>query len=160
MQLVMERILYATDLGPRGPEVFRYALSLAEHYGAEIHIVHVVELPRAIRNATYQRFMSEDPLESWREGRQREVIETIQTRLERFCQSAMDADTACRARVADISVLEGPPARTILRRADDIDAHCIVVGSRRYSPLGEMVIGSVARKLTSRSRRPIFLVPV
>ena len=43
MDYTIRTILYATDLGPHGVEVFNHAFSLAKQYGAKIHVVHALE---------------------------------------------------------------------------------------------------------------------
>lgn len=160
MHYTIKNILFATDLGPRGPEIFRCAASLAERYGADIHIVHAVEPPQMFRDSLVNRYVSPGPLESFKERGYAEALMEIESRLEKFCRTSLEAEDCCHARVAGIRVLEGAPAQTILREADRVNADCVVLGSNRYSALGEMVVGSVARKVTLKSRRPVFLVPI
>lgn len=160
MPFNIERILYATDLGPRGPDVFRCALSVAERYGADIHIVHVIEEPAIIRNNIAERYISGSVLGGYRESTLEEAIGKIEHRLEQFSQSALESAESVHARVAEIRVLSGRPGRTILAEADRVEADCIVLGSCRYAGVNDMIIGSVARKITLRSRRPVFLFPV
>ncbi|PMR72468.1 universal stress protein [Billgrantia endophytica] len=160
MSFKIERILYATDLGPRGPDVFRCAASVAERYGADIHIVHVIEEPSIIRNNIAERYISGSVMGGYRESTFEEAIDEIKRRLEQFTRSTLESEEAVHARVAEIRVLTGRPGRTILEEADRIDADCIVLGSRRYSGVNDMIIGSVARKVTLKSRRPVFLFPV
>lgn len=160
MQFKIERILYATDLGPRGPDVFRCAVSIAEQYGASIHILHVVEEPAIIRNNIAERYISGSVLGDYRESTLEEAIDEIKRRLEQFSRSTLDSEESMHARVAEIKVLTGRPGRTILAEADRIDADCIVLGSRRYSGMSDMLIGSVARKVTLKATRPVFLFPV
>jgi nucleotide-binding universal stress UspA family protein len=160
MSFKIERILYATDLGPRGPDVFRCAVSIAERYGADIHIVHVIEEPSIIRNNIAERYISSSVMEGYRESTFDELIGEMKRRLEQFSQSTLNSEESVHARVAEIKVLTGRPGRAILEEADRMDADCIVLGSRRYSGMSDMIIGSVARKVTLKSRRPVFLFPV
>ncbi|MDI5933264.1 universal stress protein [Halomonas kalidii] len=160
MQFNIKRILYATDLGPHGPNVFRCAVSIAEKYGASINIVHVVEEPAILRNNIAERYISSSVMEGYRESTFDELIGEMKRRLEQFSQSTLESEESVQARVAEIKVLTGRPGRTILAEADRIDADCIVLGSRRYSGMSDMIIGSVARKVTLKSTRPVFLFPV
>ena len=43
MEFDIRTILYATDLGPKGPEVANHAVSLARRFEARIHAIHVTE---------------------------------------------------------------------------------------------------------------------
>ena len=160
MAFKINRLLYATDLGPRGPDVFRCAVSLAEQYGADIHIVHVIEEPSILRNNIAERYISSSVLSTYRESTFDEAVDEIKRRMEQFSRSTLESEEAVYARVAEIRVLTGRPGRAILAEAERIDADCIVLGSRRYSGVNDMVIGSVARKITLKSRRPVFLFPV
>lgn len=60
-------------------------------------------------------------------------------------------------------VLEGEPARSLGRLAEELDAQMIVVGTRQHSlgaRLEELLIGSVGAHLTHRQDRPVLVVPV
>jgi nucleotide-binding universal stress UspA family protein len=160
MQFEIKKILYATDLGPHGPDVFRCAVSLAEKYAASLYLLHVVEDPAILKNNVADRYISGSVLDTYRESVFEEAIETMRSRLEAFGQSALESENAEHAHVHEIKVLSGNPARTILAEADRIDADCIVMGSRRYSGMSDVLLGSVARKVTRRSLRPVFLFPV
>ena len=160
MQLEMNHVLFATDLGPRGPEIFRYAASLAMRYDAALHVLHVLEKPRAMRHSAYRHFISDELVEDWREDVHDEVAETIRGRLEKFCLSSLTPPERERVRIETIRALDGHPARVILAEARRIPVDCIVVGSNRYSALGEIVVGSVAHALTLRSDIPVLLVPL
>lgn len=160
MQFNIQRILYATDLGPHGPNVFRCAIGLAEKFGAAIHILHVIEDPAILRNNIAERYVSGSVLGAFRESAFDEAIGEMERRLQQFSQSALESEESLHARVAEIKVLTGRPGRTILAEADRIEADCIVLGSRRYSGMSDMIIGSVARKVTLKATRPVFLFPV
>lgn len=160
MKFKIQHILYATDLGPHGPKVFRRAVSIAEQYGACIHILHVVEEPAILRNNIAERYISGNVLGSYRKATLGEAMDDLKHRIEQFSQSTLESEASVYASVADIKVLTGRPERVILEEADRIDADCIILGSRRYSGVTDIVIGSVARRVTRRSTRPVFLFPI
>lgn len=160
MSYNIQHILYATDLGPHGPDVFRFALSIAEKYGAAIHILHVVEEPAFLRRNVAERYISGSVLGTYRDATLDEATSEIKKRLEQFSQSTLESEDAKYASVADIKVLAGKPGATILTEANRINADCIIMGSRRYSGVSAVAIGSVAREITRKSRRPVFLFPV
>ncbi len=41
----IKNILYTTDLSKNSAYAFRYAVNSAGHHGADIHILHVLEVP-------------------------------------------------------------------------------------------------------------------
>lgn len=160
MKFKIQHILYATDLGPHGPKVFRRAISIAEQYGACIHMVHVVEEPAILRNNVAERYISGAVLGDYRKASIDEVLDDLKKRIEKFSQSTLESEASVHASVADVKVLTGRPEQVILAEADRIDADCIIMGSRRYSGVSDIVLGSVARRVTRRSRRPVFLFPI
>jgi len=66
-----------------------------------------------------------------------------------------------RARGIGVQVIvrSGDPARTLLEVADDVDADLVVVGTRGRGGPAELLLGSVARTVADRARRPTLVVP-
>ena len=56
-------------------------------------------------------------------------------------------------------VRSGDPAATLLEVADDVDADLVVVGTRGHGGPDELLLGSVARTVADRARRPTLVVP-
>src|SRR3972149_7435210 len=42
-RLTIQEILFATDFSPDSHHAFQAALALAEHFGAKLHVLHVVD---------------------------------------------------------------------------------------------------------------------
>jgi nucleotide-binding universal stress UspA family protein len=66
-----------------------------------------------------------------------------------------------RARGVGVQVVvrSGDPAATLLEVADDVDADLVVVGTRGRGGPDELLLGSVARTVADRARRPTLVVP-
>jgi nucleotide-binding universal stress UspA family protein len=66
-----------------------------------------------------------------------------------------------RARGVGVQVIvrSGDPAPTLLEVADDVDADLVVVGTRGRGGPAELLLGSVARTVADRARRPTLVVP-
>lgn len=60
----------------------------------------------------------------------------------------------------DATELAGDPARTLLQRADQIDADLITLGSHGYGAVKRIVLGSVASKVIRVTTRAVLVVPV
>jgi nucleotide-binding universal stress UspA family protein len=58
-----------------------------------------------------------------------------------------------------VIVRSGEPAPTLLELADDLDADLVVVGTRGRGGPDELLLGSVARTVADRARRPTLVVP-
>jgi nucleotide-binding universal stress UspA family protein len=58
-----------------------------------------------------------------------------------------------------VVVRSGDPASTLLDLADDVDADLVVVGTRGRGGPADLLLGSVARTVADKSRRPTLVVP-
>lgn len=60
---------------------------------------------------------------------------------------------------ASVRVKEGDPAETILDIGDEVGAECIVMCSRRRSPAGKALFGSVTQGVLLDGGFPVVVVP-
>jgi nucleotide-binding universal stress UspA family protein len=58
-----------------------------------------------------------------------------------------------------VIVRSGDPAPTVLEVAGDVDADLVVVGTRGLGGPADLLLGSVARTVADRARRPTLVVP-
>ncbi|HEV2982434.1 MAG TPA: universal stress protein [Solirubrobacteraceae bacterium] len=75
-------------------------------------------------------------------------------------QAQRGAQLATEAGITEARPLTatGKPAPTILRVADENDAAIIVMGSRRYGPITNL-LGTVASRVAHEAKRPVLVVP-
>jgi nucleotide-binding universal stress UspA family protein len=161
MDYTIQTILYATDLGPHGSEVFNHAFSLAKQYDAKIHIVHALEPMSDYAQSLVETLVPPDTLKALHQQGFEQVNQEMHRRLEKFCQEHLHPEA--QSVVADMRVVEGHPAQVILDEAKRINANLIVLGSHGQTALGEMFMGSVAHKVLIKARHPgipVFLVPI
>lgn len=59
---------------------------------------------------------------------------------------------------AEISVLPGDPAETLIERSEQ-SCDLLVLGSRGYGPLGRTVLGSTSTKVLNDAASPVLVVP-
>ena len=62
--------------------------------------------------------------------------------------------------IASVRALEGDASRRILDVDKHVLADVIVMGSRGHSTIGELLLGSVAHKVTMKADIPVMLVPI
>ena len=151
-------ILYATDLGSLERETFRHAAGLAQQFGAKIYIVHALEPIGEFAHSLLENYLSPEAQENLHQEGFAKVREELRARLSSFCADELKAnveETAC-----EIRLIEGRPAQVILDEAKHVGADLIVLGSHGKSALDEMLIGSVAHKVTMKSSVPVLLVPI
>jgi nucleotide-binding universal stress UspA family protein len=151
-------ILYATDLDPRAPEVFRYAMSLAHHYDAKIVLVHAVEPLTPYARGLVEMYLPEGKGKNLREEHRDRILADLHTRLRRFCQDDVCVDLGGDQRVTEIRVVEGLPTEVILDEAQRVAADLLVLGDHRHGAVGELLLGSVSHRVLQRSPVPVLLV--
>lgn len=145
MSYDVKTILYASDLSPQSPKVFLHAVGIAQKFGAKIHAVTVFREGLHLSG------------EEKNEGTPKPGEEKLRERIMEFDRAHPDYEV--NKYMASIQDLEGDPAAVILRLADELRADLIVMGSRGHSALDEVLLGSVAHKVTMRTTIPIILVP-
>src|SRR5579862_6824524 len=136
-----ESILVALDESPRAPSVFAMATSLARKFGAKVFIARVLWVPPDLPPAAH---VHPDGLEAQVE------------------RAARDELSLLMAAAPDVTfgppiVVEGDPARRILRIGDDLDVDLIIMGSHRYQGL-DHVLGTTAAHVVNFARRDVLVV--
>nr|WP_295008891.1 universal stress protein [uncultured Dechloromonas sp.] len=155
MSYEINSILYASDLSPRSPAVFRHAVGLAAKFGAKLHAM-TVSLPAT--GLPYMEFISEEKFDQIKAAGHNKDEELLRSRIAVFAEAhpemgVSDVLTSVRA-------VEGDPAKRILDVAKHVLADVIVMGSRGHTAIGEIILGSVAHKVTMKADIPVILVPI
>jgi nucleotide-binding universal stress UspA family protein len=152
-------ILYATNLGPEAPYVFRFALSQAQHYKAKVHVIHVLEPLGSFAKNLVEQYLSPEQSKEIQDKSRQAVIDRISNRLSAFCDQETCTLSEGSNIVADIQVVEGHPSDVIIKQAKAVNADLIVMGTHRHvrlSPSG--FIGSTARQVINTSKVPVLTV--
>ena len=142
--MIFHRILAATDgteASIRGVEV---ATQLVRRYRSEFILLTAVSVPQHVVLATT---MDERSMHMY---------------LERMAQEALGSavDVLRREGVgAEIKVVYGPPAETILAEAEAGRADLVVMGRRGRTEPKDLVLGSVSDRVARHLKVPILLVP-
>ena len=156
----IKKILYATDLSKNSAYAYQYAMSMAEKYNAEIVILHVIEpIPAAAKH--YMKIYVEEA--KWEEKikyEQEMAVEGIKKRLEEFCKRESQHAPQCLALVSTILVRPGHPVEEILEAADEEQCSMIILGTHGKGFLKQTFLGSVARSVLDRARKPVFIIPI
>ena len=156
----IKKILYATDLSKNSAFAFQYALEMALEHGAKIVILHSVEpIPPMVKHYV-KGFVDEIKWEEKIQYEQDLAIERIQKRLQEFCKRETQDAPQCLAQVSSILVRPGYPVEEILKAADEEDCSMIVLGTHGKGFLKQTFLGSVARAVLDRAKRPVFIVPL
>lgn len=156
----INKILYATDLSENSAYAFRYAIDLAQKYDAKIIIFHAMEpIPPYVRHYVMP-FEDESEWEEKMKKEQEVTKKRIQERLESFCQRKLESGIPCIEFISKIIVKTGYPVDEIIRTSEEEGCDLIVLGTHGKGFLLETFLGSVARSVLDRTRKPVFIIPL
>jgi nucleotide-binding universal stress UspA family protein len=156
----IKKILYATDLSKNSVYAYRYAMDMAEKYDSEIVILHVIEpIPPQVRHYV-SIYVDEAKWEEKIKIEQELAIEQIKKRLQEFCKRESQDDPRCLLLVSKILVQPGHPVEEILKAAEEEACEVIILGTHGKGFLKQTFLGSVARSVLDRSRKPVIIVPL
>lgn len=132
------------DRSPASQEAIRVAVDLATRLGAELHVLHVVDL---------HDFPIDPDSSDWEEQAQR-TLEQERHQAEHLLAVCPGTWT--------YHIERGDPVRALTTLADDLHALLIVVGTRGGglgSAVQRLLDGSVSRRLVKGHCRPVLVVP-
>lgn len=156
---VVKKILYATDLGKHTRPVFRFALSLAEKYDAEVYVVHVSEPMSSTAQAVISTYLPGTVAKDLQKDGMKAVHKTLKKRIKKFCADECMIEKSNPKQVAEILIASGKPSEEILRVAEDHEVDMIVMGKSSRRIRGAKVMGSCARRVSRHSKVPVLVVP-
>ena len=156
----IKKIVYATGLGPAAPYVFRYALSVARQYGAEIVAVHGMEPLTPFAQSLVELHISHEQSEQMHQDARKAMVAKIEERLELLCTKELCNDSEGRSRVCGIVIEEGVPSEVILQQVEKLGADLIVMGSHRHTVIGDAMLGTTTHKVLHRSTIPVLVVRI
>jgi nucleotide-binding universal stress UspA family protein len=88
------------------------------------------------------------------------AIERIKKRLEEFCKRETQDAPQCLALVSTILVRPGHPVEEILKTVDEEQCNLTILGTHGKGFLKQTFLGSVARSVLDRARKPVFIIPI
>jgi nucleotide-binding universal stress UspA family protein len=139
----INRILAATDFSECSAHALRYACEFAEVFGAELHLLSVIERPAG----AYPEFgISVHDIEA---GLIREAEKSMK---ELPDLKWRDKLTVTRA------VVKGPPFVEIVKYAKDHDVDLIVLGTHGRGAIAHMLMGSTAERVVRKAPCPVLTV--
>lgn len=146
MMISIRRILFPTDFSDASKEAELCAMALADRFGAELHLLHVVSqvMPYSDVSSTW---ITPD----------NETQAQLEAAEQRLSERVLDPQWAADHRVIRSTVV-GFAVDQILAYAAKNEIDLIVVGTHGYSWLAHAVIGSVAEKLVRLANCPVLTV--
>lgn len=137
-----KRILLPLDGSPLAEQALPHAVSLAEHCGAELILLMVLQ-PLPDRSIS---------------GVGRREAEEISARLAREYLEKVAVSIAERNLAVQILTIEGQPPTEIVQYAEQNQVDLIVMSTRGQSGLSRWLMGSVADRVMRGAFLPVLLV--
>jgi nucleotide-binding universal stress UspA family protein len=135
-------ILLAVDFSQPAKAAACQARLLAEHFGAKLKLLHVLDYPLSLPGAPQYGIQ----LGEWFTGRAEEDIASLK---DYFAAELKPLDV-------QYMVLEGDPAKRIVEYADSNDVDLIVMPAHGQGPFRRFLLGSVTAKVLHDVECPVW----
>ncbi len=142
------RILFPTDFSESSAAAGKYAFTLADRLGAELHALHVVEAIAPTVSEALERIA--DSMDNY--------LEQARDGAEHALAAALPNDLAGGKKVVRV-VRTGKPLTTILDYAKENAVDLIVMGTHGRSGVPHFLVGSVAERVVRVAPCPVLTVP-
>jgi nucleotide-binding universal stress UspA family protein len=142
----VKRVLAPTDFSSHSEKAVRFACGLAERFGADLHLVHV--LSEIIPAGPDPLLMPVMPAQFYQENEER-AKETLQRLL----------DPSWGKPKATVSAVRwGSPVEAIVDYAGEQNIDLIVIATHGRTGLSHVLLGSVAERIVRESPCPVLTI--
>lgn len=138
-------IVFASDFSENSVYAFQYARDLAMKYQALLVVVHVINEPVDLRGF-YVPHISFETLEE-------EIEEGARKMMDKFCGVHL-RDYANY----ESYIVPGIPYDEIIKKAEEVSADLIVMGTHGRTGLDHVLFGSTAEKVVRKSPVPVMTI--
>jgi len=154
----IKRILYATDLSKNAQHAFTYAATIANRFNAKITVLHVLETIPSNTEWQIVEYLGEERWKEVQKNKKQEFIESTKKSLNNFCEEMSSDFKSCPFLVDEILIREGVPVDEILKVVDSKNCDMVVMGTHGYGLLADALIGSNARRVVRRCKKPVMVI--
>jgi universal stress protein A len=151
--ITLKRVLAPTDFSELATRALEYARDLCRHYGAELHILHVIVPSQQVP------VVGSDPAV----GVTGQVVLMAPTNdLVRDTTERLKAHTRGYNLPAPpvVVVRVGPEWETIARYAEEAGIDLIVIGTHARSVMKRILLGSTSKAVLEHAPCPVLMVPL
>lgn len=152
----MKKILIALDYSEATLLIAEKGKELAEAFGAEVILIHVLSDPTYYNSLNYSPITGFDSFSNL-DIIQSSTIEDVRNAARKFLgrfREKMDINGA------ELVLGEGDFADEILKTALEKNAEIIVMGTHSRKGFDKIFMGSVAEKVLHKSHIPVFIIPI
>jgi universal stress protein A len=147
---IFENILVAVDFSDFSQEAVRVASGLARAFGGKVMVLCVCDTPKGVEPALLTRHSR--------------AIKGLMDLHKEMCKNAEEQLNDWVGRYdwgeAELTVVvdQGAPHSGIIKKAEEIGADLIVIGSHGRSGFAKRIIGSTAERVVRKSSCPVLAV--
>ena len=142
----LAKLLVPTDFSEDSEQAARYAVELAKRFQAEIHCIHVVDIPADLLSTS--AYYMTGPSEAFLD----QIREESKKNLEAFAEKNLEGTQVRTA------FLEGSPFVEIIRYARNQEIDLVVIATHGRTGLRHVLFGSVAEKVVRKAPCPVLVV--
>jgi nucleotide-binding universal stress UspA family protein len=143
--LPIRRILFPTDFSEPASYAWSYALTFAQEFEAEVHLLHVIAPPPRLTEAYAVNF---DP---------EKMVQSLTTEASASMDRQVEAAKS-RGLLFHREVRVGIDHREIIEYAAKQDIDLIVMATHGRTGLAHVLLGSVAEKVVRRAPCPVLTI--
>lgn len=142
--LNLKSILAPIDFSPPSKKALEYAVAVAEQFGAQVNLLHVVEpIPTRDFANSFPLMMESDKVIAECKGRLQLLVK----------QQAIDPNVVDRT-----VVTEGRAYNEIVKSANNLKVDLIIIATHGYTGLKHAVLGSTAERVVRHAPCPVLVV--
>jgi len=143
----LSRIVCPTDFSPTSSSAVDYAATMADSFGAELLLLHVIpEMSYPMRS-----FGISHSMEHIQEELHAKAKETLERRAEAVKQALPNVSVRCQLR-------DGEAHEATMAYAKEESADMIVMGTHGHTGLTHALLGSTAEKVVRLAECPVLTV--
>jgi universal stress protein A len=145
--MIIKNILFPTDFSIYSLEAVRYVVDLANHYGAKIHVLHVLDKIPPILTIRSLDLSEEKIVNSLTEEANQSLSSVIES-----IKGKTDMDI--------ISIIKkGIDYEEIVNYSTNEEIDIIIIAAHGRTGILRSLIGSVTEKVVRYSQKPVLVVP-
>jgi nucleotide-binding universal stress UspA family protein len=141
--LAIQRILVPSDFSSASDNAFKYALNFSQHFGAQLHVIHVLEPVLSPQFAG----LPEAPAFS------EEELAAAAKNLRTWAKSTGATD-AC----AKLLLRNGFPAHEIVEAAKELAVDLVIIATQGLTGWKHFCIGSTAERVVRAAPCPVLVI--
>jgi universal stress protein A len=143
--LVIRSILVPIDFSVHSKNALKFAVPLAQQFGASLHLVYVVEPTVYPADLGFGQVV----LPGVEDELRQKGSEELKALIEREIEGKVDASSSVRT---------GNPHHEILQEAEEKDVDIIVVATHGHSGVEHMLFGSTADRIVRHAKCPVLTI--